>query len=388
MNITLKAIIRRQRTKSDGTCPVLLRVTIDRKQKYYPLSVYLNPNDWDDDHGQVLKRNNDAFKINSFITSCKKKANDAILNMQMYEKPINFNSFEELFLKKRIMTIEDLIDDFLENNSGRLCAGSIAIYQQEKRKLRGFKQNVSLLEIDNKFLIKYENYLRNELKNVTNTVNKSFRKLRALLNYAHKINVLDRNHYPFNNYRIKDSTVDKEFLTIEEIKRLIQLYENDLSDKFLNTLNYFLFALYTGLRYSDVLALNKSNVFETENIKYIKVHTQKTKETTIIPLTNEALNCIAFAELHKSRYQGEKLFNVYTNQKTNEYLKLIAMYAKIEKKLSFHTARYTFANVLSNSGMDIKTIQHLMAHSDQKMTEKYTKFKVKNMLGMLDAFKF
>lgn len=69
----------------------------------------------------------------------------------MYVKPLNFNLFEELYLKKRIMNIEDLFDDFSENNSGRLSAGSINIYHQGKKKISGFKQNVSLVEIDNKF---------------------------------------------------------------------------------------------------------------------------------------------------------------------------------------------------------------------------------------------
>ena len=386
--VTTKAVLRNNYVKRDGTASVLLRVTIDRRIKYYPLNNFIDPTDWDHDKGMVKKQNENAFKINAYITICKKKVNDCILNLQIYEKPITFASFEELYLQKRIMTIIELIDDFFENNSGKLSTGTLSIYSSEKNKLNAFKRSIILTDIDKRFLVTYENFLRTKLHNTTNTVNKSFRKLRALLNYAHKINALDKNHYPFDDYKIKDTQVKKDFLTIEEIKKLIALRDDKMPDKLKNTLNYFLFAIYTGLRYSDIATIEHRQVYETQGMKLIDVSTQKTKQETILPLSKEALFCIEKAKEYQSKHQGDKIFYVYSNQKTNEYLKLISFYAKIDKSISFHTARYSFGSVLRNYGMDLSIIQKLMAHSNPNITEKYAKFQINSLMQTLNAFDF
>ena len=386
--VTVKAVLRNNYVKRDGTAAVLLRVTIDRRIKYYPLNIFIDPDDWDHDKGTIKRKDDSAFKTNAYIVICKKKVNDCVLNLQIYEKPITFTSFEELYLQKRPMTISALADDFMKNNSGRLCIGSLNNYKTEKNKLNAFRENIFLTDIDHKFLIQYENFMREKLGNCTNTVNKSFRKLRALVNYAHKINALDKNYYPFQDYKIKDTPVKRDFLTIDEVKRLIHLRRVHLSEKLLNTLNYFLFGIHTGLRFGDIYILRHSHIFKDGDIQYVDISTHKTLQETIIPLNKEALHCIAEAKYYPGKHQGDRIFNCYSNQKTNEYLKLLAFYAKINKHLTFHTARYTFASILLNHGMNMPVIQRLMAHANQKQTEKYAKFQLKSLWKALNAFDF
>lgn len=137
------------------------------------------------------------------------------------------------------------------------------------------------------------------------------------------------------------------------------------------TKDFFLFACYTGLSYIDVKNLTIDNLIQGVNGKdWIYCRREKSQTSMKIPLLEKAQEIL-------QKYQdpvSEFLLPVYSNQKTNSYLKEIANQCKIQKKLSFHVARHTFATTITlSNGVPIETVPKLLGHSKLSTTQIYAR---------------
>ena len=127
-------------------------------------------------------------------------------------------------------------------------------------------------------------------------------------------------------------------------------------------LAYFLFSCYTGLRFSDVEVANSSNIID-KMYNYTPIKSRNKLKVVKVPLTDRALAII--------KDKKGKLFNTKCNQRTNEALKEIATCAEINKKLTFHVARHTFATSFLSLGGKVEVLQKIMGHSKLETTMVY-----------------
>ena len=132
-----------------------------------------------------------------------------------------------------------------------------------------------------------------------------------------------------------------------------------------NTLKCFLFSCYSGLRYQDLFNLKYSNIADG----FIDIEMEKTNETLRIPLSSKALKLIG----HEKHKTTDKVLNVYTNQKVNDYLKVGLTLAGIKKNMSFHCSRHTFASISLNLNIPLNVVSKLLGHNDLKTTLIYAK---------------
>ncbi len=137
----------------------------------------------------------------------------------------------------------------------------------------------------------------------------------------------------------------------------------------------FLFSCYTGLAYVDVKKLKRSEIEKGIDGKlWIYTHRQKTDSLSRIPLLQTALGIIKKYEEHPQCIADDLLLPVISNQKMNAYLKEIADVCGIDKLLTFHIARHTFATTVTlNNGVPIETVAKMMGHSSIKTTQIYAK---------------
>lgn len=203
--------------------------------------------------------------------------------------------------------------------------------------------------------------MRSELKNKVNTIHKSLRFIRTFLNRAKRQGLIKNN--VFENYRLKTEPSKREYLSIDELQALEALYLKNLSSGAKNTLHYFLFCCYTGLRYSDVKRLRYKDIRENEI--YITMH--KTKDVVSIPIIDLATKFIGFGA------PNEKIFRVCVSQVANRHLKDIAKLAEINKDISFHCARHTFATFALSKGIPIEVVSKLLGHKEIATTQLYAK---------------
>ncbi|MCD4794937.1 MAG: site-specific integrase [Bacteroidales bacterium] len=162
-------------------------------------------------------------------------------------------------------------------------------------------------------------------------------------------------------------------MNIAKLNKLEKLYyENNLDNRQLNVLRYFLFVCYTGLRYTDIKNLKYSHIkkrlFIEGEIQFIELKMHKTKLNVSVPIIEKAKKLMP-----KKVARNHLVFRVLSNQKTNQYLKEIIKIAGIEKNITFHSARHTLATTGLEMGIPIKVVSKILGHTEIKMTQIYAK---------------
>lgn len=362
MNAHVKIIVRTDFTKKDGTNPICLRVTIG-KVKNISLNVSVLPGSWDAKNSLVKKNYKDSYNINLIIENSISRAKRILLDYSIQNKPLTLGEFERIFSKpdSKGNSFYDFAAMEIENLKPKFSFYTIKTLNGHISKLKKFAPQLSFSDITLSFLKAYDNYMITELKNKENTRAKAMAVIKSLLNKALKEGLIKEN--VFRLYPISRKAGQREFLTSTELTILENFYTETKNRSYKNALQCFLFSCYSGLRYLDI-----------KNLKYcdlsnglIKVMMHKTEEPVTVPIIPQAKKLIG------SGFPKQKVFRTYVNQYMNRTLKDIAQDAGINKTISFHCARHTFATIGITSGIPIEVISKLLGHTDIKTTQIYAK---------------
>lgn len=191
---------------------------------------------------------------------------------------------------------------------------------------------------------------------------------------------------PFINYKSKLVEVERPFLSQEEIE---VMFSKEFKTERLNQVkDIFLFSCFTGLAYSDVKKLSYKNVgLGIDGERWIFINRTKTDTRSNIPLLPIASAILDKYNENPQVVNQEKLLPVLSNQKMNAYLKEIADVCEINKELTFHIARHTFATTVTlSNGVPIESVSKMLGHKNLKTTQHYAKIldlKVSNDMQIL-----
>jgi site-specific recombinase XerD len=362
LNAYSKIVLRTDFTKKDGTNPICLRITINRKVKIYSLNISVNSNDWND-KTFVKKTHPDSTNYNLDIKNALIKANKIIFEYSLANKNLTLSDFTRLYKRKDFDSgsFYDFIEYQTKKQKGIFSKDTIRTHENHLVKLQKFKPILNFDDINIDLIESYKKYMIVELDNNSNTVSNCLAFLKAQINKAIKEGHLKEN--PFINLPIQSIKGDRNFLSLNEIKVLEELDPSKLNKPQKTVLKYFLFACYTGLRYQDIKNLR----FKDLDNNMITIIMNKTKLQVKIPIIEKAKNLIEFKE---PEFQ---VFKIFANQVTNRYLKEIMSIAGIKKRISFHCARHTFATIGIELGIPLEIISNLLGHSDLKTTSIYSK---------------
>nr|WP_319398953.1 site-specific integrase [uncultured Carboxylicivirga sp.] len=383
MKARIELRLRKSYSRKDGSHPIHLRLTINRKTKYYSLKVYCKEANWLEDKQEVSSTVANSAIINLKISDAKTKANAILNDFTRFNKPPTFIEFTNRF---RGNFSREYFYGFAQsyiNKHDDLSAETRRTYKSQLTKLNNYTniKNLSVAEVNNMdFIQGYKNYMYTELGNNTNTITKSLGFIKAVLNNAIKNDILDTN--VFQKIKLKKLPGKREYLSSYEIELLEKYYNSTKIPKGeKNVLQYFLFSCYTGLRYMDVKLLTPNHIISNsilsndeggvDDWKTVETQMHKTKIDVVIPLTNKAL-------AHLPKYNDEAnnpIFRVISNQKTNKTLRKSISKCKIDKSsnISFHCARHSFATNALHKGISLKYVSKMLGHTDIKTTELYTR---------------
>lgn len=368
--------IRKNFINKEGKAPLYLYVSLKRKVKMFGLKIYINPKYWDEKKARVKISHFEGDKLNLLLLNYQNKADTIIYEYTVNNRELNFDIFEREFFNidvNKNKSFYDFIKSEIINLKGKLSDETLRYYKGDMTKLQKFKSDLSFADIDYKFLLDYENYMYKELNNKVNTVWKSMKFLKNFINKAILQNYMFDS--PFKKYKLKTEPTNRTFLSIDEINQ-IEDARCKLSKPQTNVLNFFLFCCYTGLRYSDILNLTYSNI----NNDMLELKQHKTKQLIRIPLIDKAKFLINEPGKH---LPVEKVFKVFSNQICNMYLKQVMKIAGINKTISFHCSRHTFATISLNLGIPLEVVSNLLGHQDLRTTKIYAKildsYKIKEM---------
>ncbi len=228
-----------------------------------------------------------------------------------------------------------------------------------------------LKELSYSFIADFEQYFKVERKCNHNTTVKYLKNFRKVINLAIKNEWLNRD--PFAKYKATFKQVKREFLTKEELNKL---ESKELKIERLDMVrDIFTFCCYTGLSFVDVDKLTHENIrLGIDGREWIFTERVKTKNESNVPLLEKPKELIEKYKQHPLIENTERIFPPYSNQKLNAYLKEIADLSDINKNLTFHIARHTFATTVTlTQGISIETISAMLGHKNIRTTQIYSK---------------
>ena len=330
-----------------------------------------------------------AKELNLYLDEFASSLNKAIRKIRADNISIEFDEIKRKLLKKfsnkSTANIFDALDKFIEVGKNNLTEGTLTKFTNIKKHLIEFQNKnytkLSFGAIDLEFYDSFVKYLLYDKKLNSNSAYKNIGLLKTFLawSYDRGLNMYD----DFRKFDVTEFSVDIVTLTEKELKQLENL---DLSDKenlrLDKTRDLFLFACYTGARFSDIFNINRADI--KENVWYPRQ--VKTKNTTEIPLMDKAVNILKKYELY------QKPLPVITNQKLNQYLKDLCKKAELfdtvritEQKgnqsieteyqkyelITTHTARRTFITLSLTNGMNAQIVMSITGHKSYKSFKKY-----------------
>lgn len=257
-------------------------------------------------------------------------------------------------------------------------------HTQEFMKWKYKIDDIDIKGLKYEFITDYEFWLKSVRKCDHNTSMKYLSNFKKIVNICLKNGWLDRD--PFYGFKMAKREIERPFLVEDELNRITN--KIFLIPRLAQVRDIFVFCCYTGLAYADVEKLTREEITTgIDGEKWIWTSRQKTDSATRVPLLPPALEIL-------DRYKDDlqcadkgRLLPVLTNQKMNSYLKEIADACGITKKMTFHTARHTFATTVTlTNGVPIETVSKMLGHRNLKTTQHYAKIldkKVSEDMGML-----
>ena len=237
---------------------------------------------------------------------------------------------------------------------------TIAGYRTLFRNIEKFRAGVLVADIDYSFLVSYENWMR-ALGIAHNTRVGRLCFLRTIMNEAVRHKIIDSS--PFAEYKIPPMTAREGFLTNTQLHKVEKV---DVKDKAAIIRDAFLFACYTGLRFSDLVTLRSEHIVK----QWIHKKMVKTGFMVDVPL-NDIFAGKAAAIIERYGTIERLVTKIGCNSTANKRLREILQQVGITEHYTFHTARHTFATLLIQYGLAITTVQRLLGHQRIETTQIY-----------------
>jgi integrase/recombinase XerD len=396
-------ILKENKVNEKGEKPLYIRIIKGRKAKFISLGILVHPNLWNKEKLRVKSQYPHSGRINAFIAKKMSDAECTALDIQTKNKSVSSKRIKEAIMGKASISLIRFTEGYL---AGLKLNGKIGTYNHVFATLLKLKSYVGANDLlfddfDLSFLKKYERYLKDVLGNAPNTIHANLKIFRKIFNDAVREEIIELQQNPFTKFKLSWENTTKEYLTEEELAAIETLR---LKEGLVIThhRNMYVFAAYAGgVRISDLLQLRWQNYDGT----HIRIFTQKTKQSISIKLPEKAVEIIetyANTQTHKKNtdfifpllknnvdYSSpEKLFRAISSNTAyaNKNLKEIAKKAEIEKHISFHSSRHTWATRALKKGMRIEYVSKLMGHGSLKTTMIYTKIVNEELDKAMDVF--
>ena len=351
---------RARRLNRRGEGLVQIECQQGKRRIYFSTGVYLEPKYWRD--GMVVEH---------------ELSND--LNIILRRMKIDLERVELDFMKRDVKVTLPMLREAVKTKtapSAKLTDFGRAVISQSDRRdvtkanyrtlfndLDKFRRGVRVDEADYAFIERYDIYLKDSGVQHNTRVGR-LRLLRAVLNEAVKRDMLSRN--PFDRYHVQGMTSRHGYLQDGDVMSLERL---SLKGRELIVRDAFLFCCYTGLRYSDLLALRTEDIHDG----WIRIVMQKTKQRVAIPYAKLFEGrCISLLQRYGNTI--ERLTSkLPTNSQVNSTLRDLLRKACINTdfRVTFHTSRHTFASLLLEEGVPVTTVQRMLGHTKVQTTQIY-----------------
>jgi site-specific recombinase XerD len=362
----------------------MLRININGDRVALQVHRFIKPEDWDPARYVMKGRTEEARAFNNYLEAVRLKAHKKYNELLSYTDDVTPQMLRDAILGVNTAKTRQIIDiwEGHVSNLKKLIGkeNSYATYQKyntAKNHFQAFLQmkyqlnDVSIKAVDYQMIQQYGIYLKTEKGCSFNTATKFLQNLKTITSISIRSGWLVKD--PFNGISLTLKEVDRPYLSFEELQRLIQF--NSVFDRLNRVRDFFVFSCYTGLAYIDVKMLKRAEIEGNDEMGFwIRTRRKKTGGRANIPLLDIPMSIIRnYCQLELLDAE-DSILPILSNQKMNAYLKELADLCNIQKQLSYHVARHTFATTVTMmNGVPIETVSKMLGHKNIHSTQHYAR---------------
>ena len=352
---------------------------IDSEEPKFPIGINLLPEEWDSE-----RQNASAPDIDLILQKEITRIRQEVRKLELEGIEITKEILREIVSQKQDkaerpenQSFYAYFNDYISKRTktGKIGESTLKGYETTLKTLRKFRAEIRIKDVSAKLLSDFEKFLikRGEESgkgDVKGSRYNRIKHIRAVIKYIEAQNISIKNPYRTGDLALPEDIINDVFLEEEEVKRLYLLLNKvEVGSKQYRVLVMYLFSCATALRIGDALAVKWEDLDVNRNPIVLGIKMQKVKKPLYVPLPPLAeegnLNNVE---------KGNHIFYHYGKQAINETLRELARMAEIDKRLTYHSSRRTFATLASAKGVPLQDLKQYMGHSSSKTTERYIKW--------------
>ena len=382
--------LRESKKNKKGESPIEVSISTNCKRVYFSTGKKAKAEDWNKNKQMMKGSNCQAKLINDYLTELRNKIYQKEIELMNRGFSITPELLKEAVLDKiydiKERTLLEVVDEY--NNERKLLVGkgvapaTYYVFEYSRRLFAEFvvhkykRTDILLKEINIGFMQSFHTFLLTKKNMSQNTSSKHLKFLKQIMNLAVANNYIQYNM--INAYKVEREPVEIDFLTEVELRKIIN-FETPIA-RFEKAKDMFLFGCFTGLSYIDIKTLLPEHFERDEEGRiWIKKKRVKTGVLSRIPL-------LPMAKLLLDKYKGCKtVMPIQDAADINKYLKDIAILCGINKRITFHTSRHTFASTVTlANNISLEVVAKMMGHTNTRMTTHYAKLVDKCISSQMD----
>lgn len=375
--------IRRTKLDKTGKAPVFMRITVNGQRADASIKYHIPLRLWCTAKGRAVENSKEGKELNRLLDAISFNITQVRRQLESEGQEISASAVLLRYLGKDAPQRHSLIEVFKEHNEKcRALSGidfspttvqrydSLLRITQEFLNRQDGKTDFYLDELPERLVEDYEFYMKIHRKCAHNTVMKNLKNFKKIIRIAMTNGWLKKD--PFREKHIHMEKVERAFLEKHEF---LQVLNKQIDIPRIGQIrDIFCFCCLTGLAFADVQQLKPEHIVKDINgMEWIRKARQKTKNMCNIPLLEEARKILNRYKAHPYCQAHSVLLPVCSNQKMNMYLKELADICGIQKHLSTHTARHTFATLTLASGATIDNVAKMLGRTNTNMTRHYAR---------------
>ncbi len=382
-NLNLSFLLKVSKKDALGNAPIYARITINGVRTEFTIKRTLHPSKWIPKAGVAKGTTEDVRTLNSYINTVRGKIFEHYNQMLITGKHITPETLKNAYygITEKGKTLVEVFEyhnkqvkslvgkDYAEGTHERYCTALAHCKAFLKHKYN--VSDIPIAQINYEFITELEFYLKTVKNCSHNTAIKYITNFKKIIRIAIGNGWLDKN--PFINYKISIHEIERDFLTEGEIQAITD--KEFATPRLDQVRDIFLFSCFTGLAYADVQKLSKNHlVIGMDGDKWIKINRTKTDTRSSIPVLPMAQSILDKYSNNPKCLTENKLLPVLSNQKMNNYLKEIADVCYINKIITFHLARHSFATTVTlSNNVPIESVSRMLGHKNIRTTQHYAK---------------
>lgn len=378
-----------------GKAPIMGRITMGRSIAQFSCKLSCNPDLWNPRESRMDGKSREAVEVNGRLENLLLSIQSAYQSRLAKGCPFDATDVKEQFqgsVQTRCMLIErlDMLIKEKESHIGvDIKKASLSSYHSARIRLREFVQkkykvsDLAFSQVTEAFIYEFQQYYLGVCGFQESSFFAVASHLKTVCKLAYREGIADTLLFTNAHIERGDRKVPKA-LDKEALEKLKTLHLEDLEEEMETARDIFLFACYTGAAYCDLMELSKSHlVRDDEGKMWLKFNRHKTGVSCRIKLLPEAIRLME--KLHSGERETLLPFMRYATYQS--YLKALRLRAGISFPFTTHTARHTFATLITlEQGVPIETVSKMLGHSNVSMTERYAKVTPQKLFEEFDCF--